>query len=54
MVFQVKMSSLFWDYFVKLGRKKMYEYNRKYKTDMRVIREKLYLYPIWKISGIFS
>ncbi|RCN49889.1 hypothetical protein ANCCAN_03924 [Ancylostoma caninum] len=36
----VKMSNAFWTFFASNGRKKMYEYNRRNKCDIRLMRYK--------------
>ncbi|KAL6728061.1 hypothetical protein Aduo_009871 [Ancylostoma duodenale] len=37
---RVKMSNAFWTYFTSTGRKRMYEFNRKNKVEVRVVRDK--------------
>ncbi|EYC19742.1 hypothetical protein Y032_0023g690 [Ancylostoma ceylanicum] len=37
---RVKMTNNFWTYFTKSGRERMYEFNRKNKCEIRVIRDK--------------
>ncbi|VDL74988.1 unnamed protein product [Nippostrongylus brasiliensis] len=37
---RAKMSYTFWRHFMKSGRRKLYDYNRKHNTEIKIIREK--------------